>query len=552
MLSQCNVEGVSVKVGPQNKSKILLRFNDQRVEILGKAFMVGKVKLKLFSLAQDHKFFILTIITGLAAGFMAIALHQSIDLIKNLIGTAHGFTWYSFLLGGLLVFISGLITTRFMPTTGGSGVPRIKILLAVHHGYIATKEWITKFFTTLLTLSSGAPLGYEAPIIFIAGGVGSSLGRKWGFTERKLKDLVYVGCSAGIAAAFNTPIAAVIFVFEEITGTMSTKSMGPILISSLVASITASTLIGRNSIFTPQAYSFNDPKELFFYLAMGIVAGLAGPLFISSILVVKKISMTFFKHHRLTPIMFAFTIVGLLSLLEPEVPGNGLETINEYLLGNVPVIESLLILLVLKFIASALCNGSGMSGGIMLPVMLFGAIIGGLFGQLATWLLNIDHMQIGAFCLVGMGAFFASVIRTPFTSVILVFEMTRDYRIVLPLMVANLISYFLAEKVSPGSIYERSANFDGYQLPGHEEEDSLAHALVEEVYKRSPSNFDVNPSFAEVIYPDQTLSYALVKLKKHKNKSHLKVVNRVNPKEIYGTIRLEDILDYLSRNHHAE
>ncbi len=439
-----------------------------------------------------------------------------------------------------------------MPTTGGSGVPRIKILLAVHHGIIHAREWITKFFTTLLTLSSGAPLGYEAPIIFITGGVGSTLARYWGFSEKKLKDLVYVGCAAGIAAAFNTPIAAVIFVFEEITGTMSTKSMGPILISSLIASITASTLIGRNSIFTPQTYSFNDPKELFFYLAMGLVAGVAGPLFIKSTLTVKKISMTFFKHHRLTPMLFAFIVVGLLSLLSPEVPGNGLETINEYLLGNVPAIESLLILLVLKFIASALCNGSGMSGGIMLPIMFFGAVIGGLFGQIATYLLGIDHMQIGAFCLVGMGAFFASVIRTPFTSVILVFEMTRDYRIVLPLMVANLISYFLSEKISPGSIYEKSAHFEGYELPHHDEEDLLVQATVEEVYVSDKGQFDTNPSFAEVIYPDQSLSYALIKLKKNKSKKHLKVVNRVNPKEIYGTISLDNILDYLTRQHHAE
>ena len=114
--------------------------------------------------------------------------------------------------------------TRLLKVAAGSGIPRIKILLVVHHGVISTKEWIVKFFATLLTLSSGVPMGHEAPTIFIAGGVGSSLGRAFGFEERKLKDLI-------------TPIAAVVFVLEEIIGSMSTKAMGPILISALVDSL---------------------------------------------------------------------------------------------------------------------------------------------------------------------------------------------------------------------------------------------------------------------------------------------------------------------------
>ena len=123
-----------------------------------------------------------------------------------------------------------------------------------------------------------------------------------------------------------------------------------------------------------------------------------------------------------------------------------------------------------------------MSGGIMLPIMLMGALLGGLFGQLSVMLLGITTIQIGAYCLVGMVAFFASVIRTPFTSVILVFEMTRDYRIVLPLMVANLVSYFVAERIQHGSIYDAVAKFEGYELPSHDEEDVLSQLSVEEAY----------------------------------------------------------------------
>jgi CIC family chloride channel protein len=438
-----------------------------------------------------------------------------------------------------------------MTVCAGSGIPRIKILITVHHGIIRTREWMIKFVATFLTLSSGVPLGHEAPTIFIAGGVGSSLARHFNLKEKKVKDLIYVGCSAGIAAAFNTPIAAVIFTLEEIIGTMSTRSMGPILISSLIASVTASTLIGKNSIFTPLQYPFSDSKELFFYLAVGIVAGFAGPLFINNTISVKRMTQKFFKHHRLTPILIAFCFASLLAHFNPEVMGSGLEAINKLLLGHVPEFNELLSLLILKFLACAFCYGSGMSGGIMLPIMFLGAGLGGLFGHLSSMLMGTSHIQIGAYCLVGMGAFFASVIRAPLTSIILVFEMTRDYRIVLPLMVANLVSYFIAEKIHHGSIYEAMATFEGYELPSSEEDDVLSHLIVENAFIPAPQQLKAKLTYAEIIYPDQTLSFALTKLRENKGVDHLKVVDRLNPTSVLGKLQLQHVLDYIARHHHS-
>lgn len=510
------------------------------------------MKLKLKAPSPDQQFFLLTLFTGLAAGLIAIALQKSVEHIKHFIlpfGESFGIK--TFLVGGLLVLIGGLLSTRYMKLLAGSGIPRLKILLAVHHGYISTKEWVLKIITTVLTLGSGVPMGHEAPTIFIAGGVGSSLGRKFNFKEKRLKDLIYVGSAAGIAAAFNTPIAAVVFVLEEIIGSMSTKAMGPILISALVASVTASSLMGQNSIFTPSSYSFSDPKELLFYLAVGLVAGVAGPLFISNSIGVKRITLKFFKHHRLTPIMMAFLFVGALSFIHPKIPGSGLNFINELLGGQVPGVQELIIVLILKFVAIAFCSGSGMSGGIMLPIMLLGACLGGLFGQLSSYLIGISTIQIGAYCLVGMGAFFASVIRTPFTSIILVFEMTRDYRIVLPLMVANLVSYVVAEKLYPGSIYEAIAKCDGYELPGHEEDDVLAHLSVESAYEPQACQLPHALPFSELIYPDQSLTQALAKLRHNRHQDHLKVVDRLNPRSQLGVIKLQHILDLISSHHHA-
>jgi CIC family chloride channel protein len=463
-------------------------------------------------------------------------------------GTDKDFTYKSFLLGGASLLAGSYISSRIMPVLSGSGIPRTKILLAVHHGVINTKEWVMKIVATMLSLASGIPLGSEGPTIAISAGIGSTLGRKFRFNEKQIKSLVYAGCSAGIAAAFNTPIAAVIFTLEEIVGNVSAKSMGPILISSLVASVTAAALIGQNSIFTPVHYTFNaNWKELGFYIALGIVAGYAGPLFTNSIVFVKKITNRFIKQ-RMILVAFSFILVGLLSQIVKEVPGNGLPVINRLLQGEIDSMEILAMLLIFKFVASAVCNGAGISGGILLPVLFIGAALGGLFGSISTYTLGIKQMEIGAYCLVGMGAFFASVIRTPFASIVLVFEMTRDYRIILPLMLANLIAYFIAERVDHGTFYDKMAYYDGYELPGHEEDDYLHHVFVDSVYTRQDPERVSDMKSSEYLYTDHNLSYAFSKLKRGGMNKALKVVNRMDPGTVIGEISLQQVMDHILRD----
>lgn len=505
------------------------------------------MKMKFSGLTTQQKFFFLNILTGLAAGGVSILLHLSIHLLMKWFGTDQGFTLKSFLLGGLSLALGSYVSTKIMPVCAGSGIPRTKVLIAVHHGIIHTKEWVAKIFITIFSLASGVPLGSEGPTIAIAAGVGSSLGRKFKLPERKVKSLVYAGASAGIAAAFNTPIAAVIFTMEDMIGNSSAKSMGPVLISSLVASVTAAALIGQNSIFTPVHYSFNTSIELVFYLALGIVAGLAGPLFINNIIGVRNLTTKYFKHHKFSLAIFSFVVVGLLSMNFPEITGNGLNVVNKLLQGEFTSFQTIAILLVLKFIACSLCYGAGITGGILMPVLFLGAALGGLFGLFSVHLLSLDQVEIGAYCLVGMGAFFASVIRTPFTSIILVFEMTHDYRIVLPLMLACLVSYFLSEKIKPGTIYERVAESEGYELPSHYEEDLLSHTTVEDIYQTNPKETRESFPYARIVYPDQSLSYALVKLRRFEGEVSLKVVDRMEPNRILGELTLENVIAYLSR-----
>jgi len=504
-----------------------------------------KIKTWLSEIDPEQKFFVLTIVTGFLAGGIAILLKVSVHKLMHIFGTDHAFTWFSFLVGGASLMLGGYITSRLLPTCSGSGIPRTKIIIAVHHGVIHSKEWLVKLGATILSLSSGVPLGYEGPTIAITAGVGSSLARKFNFKERRVKELMYVGSAAGIAAAFGTPIAAVLFVMEEMIGSMKTKSMGPILISSLIASVTASALMGQNSMFTPVSYSMNSPVELLFYLALGAVTGVMGPFFVDNILGVKKLTKKFFKHHQMMPILFSFLVVGVASLATTEILGNGLETVNKILQGQIIDLQLIIVLIILKFITCAFCYGAGISGGILMPVLFLGAAIGALFGSLANHTLGISEIQLGAYALVGMGAFFASVIRTPFTSVILVFEMTRDYRIILPLMLGNLVAYFISNKISHGSIYETMSRYEGIELPSHDEEDTLMNITVEHVYSSTDNRLKNSLSYSELIYLDQSLSYAIVKLKRLGGQQALIVVDRLDPLHQHGTLSLQQVFDYL-------
>ncbi len=500
--------------------------------------------------SSEQKFIFSTVVVGFAAGLTAVAIERSFHLLAHLAGTIDTFSIKSFLFGSFYIVLAGLLLKKY-PTLIGSGIPRTKMLLAVHHGVISFKEALGKFVVTILTLASGVPLGLEAPTISISAGVGSILGQKIFHNPKRLKDLVHIACSAGIAAAFNTPIAAVIFTLEEMIGNFNARSLGPVLIGSLVASVTASTFSGENSIFIVTSYKLGHPTELLFYLGLGLACGLGGPLFVKNIIGVKKLSKRIFKHHLITPMIMGVVLTGLFSLYHPLIPGSGVRLVNELLAGTSIETEVLIGIVLLKFLASAFCYGLGMSGGILLPTMVIGAVFGTLWGILAAKILGYSDIQSGAYALVGIGAFLAAVLKTPFTSIVLVFEMTRDYRIVLPLMIANLVAWLLSEKQIKGSIYEYMSKLDGLELPTHEENE-LHVIQVGMVYTKETRNHEKPFGYHQMIYPDQTVSLAIDKLKKYKFEQSLIVVNRLNPREQLGLINLQDILDYLKKQGHND
>ncbi len=543
---------------------------------------------------EEKLYLAITIATGVMAAVLAVALHHGIFYLRDLFETDKAFGPKAFILGGIAIFISGWLTTRKFPFTVGSGVPHVKLALAVYNGKIKMGSTVAKFITTTLALGSGVSLGREGPSVTIAAGFGSWLGDTFHLSKRRIKALVAVGSAGAISAGFHTPISAVVFTLEEVVGNLNAKVLGSIVISSVIASITAQFLTGGDALFSQLYYKLNDHRELFFYLVIGIVSGLLGPLWMKSVLALRKFNRTKMKNHRLTFIMIAFCSVGLLSHIHPGVLGSGQGTIENTLLSLILDPKVLITLFILKFISTSLCYSTGMSGGLFMPTLLMGATLGSIIGSIAGILFPEITSNTGAYALVGMGAFFVTVIRTPFTSVMIVFELTRDYHIMLPLMIANAIAYSISTRFGSQSIYERISEQDGIHLPTEEDNEALETLPVEESMIRDVISFHANLTIAECyekvkastitgypilnngrligmiskaeilsnhskknfdkklsaicerkvikIYPDQSLHVAFHRLKRFQI-SRLPVVSRLDDKKLVGIITAKEIVE---------
>lgn len=544
-------------------------------------------------ITEERTYFGLTLIVGVLAGLAAVLVNKAVHFFTALFQTGDTFTLTSFLCGGAALLVSGYITTRHYPSTGGSGIPGVRVALAVYHGKISFQSTLAKFFTSILSLSSGMSLGREGPTVSIAAGIGSTLGNAFKLSKKKIKALVAIGSAGGLAAAFNTPMAAVVFTLEEVVGDLNAKILGSIIIASVIASITAQIFLGDQAHLAELNYALNSPVELFFYLIIGVAASILGPIFTKSVLKFRKFNIDLHHGHKLTMIMTAFLFMAAISYLSPEVLGSGHETIRGALLATLKDWRILILIFALKYIATIICYSSGVSGGLFMPTLLMGATLGGFFGSIFQEFFPTIVTNIGPYALVGMGAFFVAVIRTPFTSIIMVFELTRDYNIILPLMIANIVSYALSRKFHKGSIYESMSEQDGIHLPTAEDNEVLESIIVEDAMVFEPvclkadwtikecinfakeqpySGFPITKNgflagmisvneigknyakgFADKlvldysekkiisIYPDQSLLLAFHKLRRFQI-SRIPVVSRINDKKIIGILTAENIV----------
>jgi CIC family chloride channel protein len=337
-----------------------------------------------------------------------------------------------------------------------------------------------KFLCCSITLASGIPLGREGPSVQIGAGIASVLGRRVGLSPANVKKLVPVGCAAALAAAFNTPIAAVLFALEEILGDMQAPVLGSVVLSSATSWMVLHLILGDAPLFHVPAYQLVHPLEFAIYALLGVVGGLGSVVFVKVLLKLRLLFKRLPKSTVWIQPVAGGLLAGLLGWWIPQVLGVGYGYIDTVLSGNF-AIQAVAILAVLRIVATPVAYSSGNAGGLFGPSLFVGAMMGATTGGIAHKLLPGLTANPGAYALVGMGTAFAGIVRSPMTSVIMIFEMTRDYSIIVPLMISNLISFMISRHFQPEPIYEALALQEGVYLPTGESREELAGDQVSEV-----------------------------------------------------------------------
>ena len=536
---------------------------------------------------------LLAIFVGGLAGTVVVLYHFLIEIVNDYAYTiAPQKTWLSITFCAFGGLIGGIILLRIRAARG-SGVNQVRISLVVHDAYVPLRGTIGKFFASGIGIGLGLPLGPEDPAIHIGGGLASAMGRLFSLSKKNLQQLIPVGAAAGLAAAFNTPITAVIFTLEEVVGNINAPILGSTVVAAVVAVMVRRAALGGEPLFNVPKYEFGAIGELGLYVVLGVLGGIVSAAFTQTIVGLRAWAGRIPRRGYVDYVTIAGgAIAGALAIVSPRILGAGYPVINNALNGRL-AFDVLLLALLFKLLGTSIAFSTGNSGGLFAPSLFLGAMLGGALGTLARAHFGHGVADVGAYALVGMGVTFAGIIRAPITSIFMIFEVTQDYQIMLPLMIANIISYAVARALHPEKLFDTLARQDGIHLPEHEGEELndltveaamrprrvildsswSAQRGLEEVQRATQQAFAIAGPGQELygvvtvpiltravaagegerrlsdlavsaggyrVYPDQPLALALEKL--GGGAMLLPVVGRLRPDVLIGVVDAEDVL----------
>ncbi|HWB84789.1 MAG TPA: chloride channel protein [Bryobacteraceae bacterium] len=499
--------------------------------------MIFTSRGKHLTLSETQRFLLLSVLIGIFAGLMVVCFHICIDFISwSSLGALSGKFRFERLFAPVLgALLATLLATRVFPAARGSGVNQTKAALYISNGYVPFSTVAGKFLACSIAIGSGNSLGPEDPSLQMGAGIASLLGRMFRLGRKNMRLIAPVGAAAGIAAAFNTPISGVLFVMEEVVAAWNAGVVGSILLSAVSAVVVTRWFLGNEPLFRVPIFELRHPSELAVYALIGVIGGLLSGMFVKLVEEFHRRRQHFPHWTRLLQVAAAGLLVGIIGLWLPEIMGAGYDAID-YALHNRFAWDLLLVLGGAKMVATLGCFGTEIPGGMFAPTLFMGAMIGGGLGGLAHRYWPFPTSSAGAYVLVGMGTFFAGVFRAPMTSIFMVFEVSASYVIILPVMIANTISYFISRRLHPVPFFTMLAYQEGVDLPSAEEYRSTESLHVEDAMQPVPESVSLGQ--APRVYPDLPLD-AVLRLLSHY--SLLPVVARNDPNHFIGAISLEDV-----------
>ena len=511
--------------------------------------------LDRFQPSETTVLIVTAIVVGAGTGLGAVGFIKLISLMQQLF--FNGGQRYLPFLGGTLIIIvpmiggllAGPIISFFANEAKGHGVPEVMQAIALRGGRIRPRVVVAKILASSLCIGSGGSAGREGPIVQVGAALGSTLGQWLRLSDNRIRNLVACGAAAGIAATFNAPIAGVVFAMEIILGELFLGDLGNVVISAVTASTIARIFLGDQPAFAIPTYGMQTPWEVLLFVVLGGLAAFSATGFTQMLYWFEDRFDSWKFPDALKPATGGL-MLGTIAYFYPLVLGLGFVPSQENLLGaplaqnlprvfgsGFPVIETallgtmpfwlLFVLIFLKPLATSLTLGSGNSGGVFAPALFTGAMLGGAFGMALGSLFPGIFTNPGAFAIVGMAAVFAGAARAPFTAILIVFEMTNDYRLIIPLMAAVVTSFVVSERLMKDSIYTLKLTRRGIRIRRGHDMDVMESVRVDEVMVKQP------------ISVTQAMPIAILAEKFIETGRHgFPVLTEEN--ELYGVVSLED------------